>query len=164
MAGANGFRRVPQLGNANAGTSASFNYVLGKPYYWSVQAVDTAWAGSAFAAEANFKFVVAPAPVNGTNPVPGDVNGDGIVSQSELDQVLANYWPYSPFLYMTNVAGLGSTNITFALSNSTAGAFTAEFSTNLSSWFVLGPASPRYLIVDTNGVSGPQRYYRLRWP
>jgi len=101
MAAANGLRRVPRLGNANAGTSASFNYVLGKPYYWSVQAVDTAWAGSAFAADASFKFVVAPAPVNGTNAVPGDVNGDGIVSQAELDQVLANYWPYSPFLYMT---------------------------------------------------------------
>jgi len=42
---------------------------------------------------------------------------------------------------MTNVAGLGGTNVTFALSNSTAGAFSVEYTTNLSNWFLLGPAT-----------------------
>jgi hypothetical protein len=43
-----------------------------------------------------------------------------LVDQSELDAVLANYWPTSPWLQITNLAGLGATNITFALTNSNA--------------------------------------------
>ena len=42
---------------------------------------------------------------------------------------------------MTNVAGLGGTNVTFALTNSIAGAFSVEVTTNLSSWQFLGPAT-----------------------
>ena len=94
----------------------------------------------------------------------GDANGDGIVSQSELDAVLTNYWPNSPWLSLTNVAGLGGTNVTFALTNSTAGAFGVEYSTNLSNWIFLGPATPQYLFTDTNAPALPQRFYRLRWP
>lgn len=117
----------------------------------------------------------------GTDPgyVPGDTNGDAIVDSSELagvvahhgmvteddlDMVLSNYFPYSPWLQLTNVAGLGETNVTFALSNSTAGAFSMEMSTNLADWDYLGPATPRYEFTDTNAPAQPQRYYRLSWP
>ncbi len=65
---------------------------------------------------------------------------------------------------MTNVAGLGGTNVTFALSNSAAGAFSVEYTTNLSNWFLLGPALPRYLFTDTNAPALPHRYYHLCWP
>jgi hypothetical protein len=65
---------------------------------------------------------------------------------------------------MTNVAGLGGTNVTFALSNAPAGSFSVEYSTNLVNWFCLGPATPRYLFTDTNAPALPQRHYRLRWP
>ena len=65
---------------------------------------------------------------------------------------------------MTNVAGLESSNITFAIPNSTAGAFSVEYSTNLADWYFLGPATPRYGFHDTNAPAQPQRYYRLRWP
>jgi hypothetical protein len=94
----------------------------------------------------------------------GDLNGYRIVSQSELELILANYWPTSPWLYLTNVAGLGGTNVTFALSNSTAGAYSVEMSTNLVDWDYLGPATPLYQFFDTNAPALPQRYYRLRWP
>ena len=86
------------------------------------------------------------------------------MDQAELDAALANYWPYSPWLYMTNVAGLGGTNVTFALTNSTAGAFSVEFTTNFLDWLFLGPATPRYECTDTNAPAIPQRFYRLRWP
>ena len=76
----------------------------------------------------------------------------------------ANYLPTSPWLLMTNVAGLGGTNVTFALSNSTAGAFSVEYTTNFTNWYFLGPATPRYLFTDTDAAASPQRYYRLRWP
>jgi alpha-tubulin suppressor-like RCC1 family protein len=96
--------------------------------------------------------------------VPGDQNGDGIVSQSELETVYSSYVTNSPWLQMTNVAGLGASNITFSLSNSVLGAYSVEYSTNLANWFHLGAATPRYLFTDTNAATIPQRYYRLRYP
>ena len=97
-----------------------------------------------------------------TRAVPGDLNGDGTVSQSELDAVYANYAMNSPWLYMTNLAGLGGTNVTFSLSNSVLGAYTIEYSTNLTDWESLGLATPQYRFVDTNAPVTPQRFYRLR--
>jgi hypothetical protein len=62
------------------------------------------------------------------------------------------------------VAGLGETNVTFALTNSTAGAFSVECSTNLADWEYLGLATPLYQFLDTNAPVEPQHYYRLRSP
>jgi hypothetical protein len=62
------------------------------------------------------------------------------------------------------VAGLGGTNVTFALTNSTAGAFNVQYSTDLVNWYLLGPAMPRYLFTDTNAPAGPERFYRLQLP
>lgn len=160
-----GLRLVAEMGNMQQSRSwPSTALPVGQPLYWSVQAVDTAFAGSPFAAESSFMVLPAVVSITVTNLVPGDVNGDGVVTQAELDAVLANYLPTSPFLQMTNVAGLGGTNVTFALSNSTAGAFSVEVTTNLVDWNFLGPATPRYLFTDTNAPTNPQRYYRLRWP
>lgn len=59
-----GFRRVPQLGNAQ---ERLFSYVtnltVGTTYYWSVQAIDTAWAGGPFATETSFTITTPPPPV-----------------------------------------------------------------------------------------------------
>ena len=167
MSAANGFRCLPAPGNGQLGLSSTFSYALGTPYYWSVQAVDGAFAGSAFSSEGSFRVFQAPplvTPVTTTNLAPGDFNGDGLVSQSELNTVLSNYFPTSPWLYLTNVAGLGGTNVTFALNNSVAGDFSVEYTTNLADWYFLGPAIPRYLFTDTNAPAVPQRYYRLHWP
>lgn|GEM_PF-837705 len=51
---ATGFRRVPALGNADENLSWPLTNLPTGTYYWSVQAVDHAWAGSAFAAEKTF--------------------------------------------------------------------------------------------------------------
>jgi alpha-tubulin suppressor-like RCC1 family protein len=92
-----------------------------------------------------------------------NLNGNGSVNQTELNLVLSNYWSSNP-LYLADVVGLGGRNVTFALTNSTAGAFSVQYSTNLSDWYFLGPAIPRYLFTDTNAPAHPQRFYRLRWP
>jgi hypothetical protein len=92
------------------------------------------------------------------------LNGNGTVNQAQLNLVLASYYTNSPFLALTNVAGLGGTNVTFALSNSPAGAYSVQYSTNLVNWFYLGPATPRYLFIDTNAPAAPQRFYRLSYP
>ena len=89
---------------------------------------------------------------------------DLCLNASELNQVLADYYPNSPFLALTNVAGLGGTNVTFGVSNSVAGSFSVQYSTDLVNWFYLGPANPRYLFSDTNAPAVPQRYYRLTYP
>jgi hypothetical protein len=93
-----------------------------------------------------------------------NLNGNGTVNQAELNLVLSNYYENNPFLDMTNVAGLGGTNVTFALTNSTAGAYSVQYSTNLVNWFYLGPATPRYLFTDTNAPAVPRRFYRLSYP
>lgn len=178
MADSTGNRRLPSVGYHQG---RAFQPPFDQPIYWSVQSVDTAFAGSPFAAETSFRLN-SPFTSAASGPILGDSNGDGIVSQpefaavlanlngngivsqSELDLVLANYFPNGPFLQMTNVAGLGGTNVTFALTNSLAGAFSVEYSTNLTNWQLLGPATPRYLFTDTNAPAVPQRYYRLRWP
>jgi len=96
--------------------------------------------------------------------VPGDLNGDTIVDDGELNAVLSYYFPYSPWLELTNTAGLGGTNVTFALTGSMAGAFSVEYPTNLLDWLFLAPVTPRYEFTDTNAPAVPQRFYRLRWP
>lgn len=146
----NGRLQTPEMGNAGLRLSRRINGLpLSTPLFWSVQAVDNGFLGSAFAPEKNFMFTTSFIPTNGMT-VPGDVDGNGIVDQDELNAVLMNYFPHSPFLQMTNVAGLGSSNVTFALSNSTVGAFSVDYSTNLANWFFLGPAIPRYLFTDTS--------------
>jgi hypothetical protein len=53
MALTDGLRLLPALGNAQTGTNAVMNLPFGR-YYWSVQAVDTSFAGSPFAVEQQF--------------------------------------------------------------------------------------------------------------
>ncbi len=49
-----GFRRVVRMGNAQERLFSLLTNLSGGTYYWSVQAIDTAFAGGAFAAEASF--------------------------------------------------------------------------------------------------------------
>jgi len=128
------------------------------PYADTLVAFGTAPDGLTFS---NSVTVACP---RATVIIPGDLNVYGIVDQAELNAVLANYWPHSPWLLLTNMAGLGGENVTFSSSNATAGAFSVEYSTNLIDWQYLGPATPRYEFNDTNAPALPIRYYRLRWP
>jgi hypothetical protein len=165
LSASTGFRRVPQIGNAGHRLNITLNnYSLGTPYYWSVQAVDGGFAGSPFSAQSDFKILPVSVPATAPALIPGDLNGDGKVDQSELNIVLSNYWPHSPWIEMTNVAGLGTTNVQFALTNATGWNFSVEVSTNLMNWDFLGPAFPFYQFDDPAATNEPQRYYRLRWP
>jgi predicted nucleotidyltransferase len=55
---ANGLRRVPRLGSAQERTSWTVRLPVGS-YYWSVQALDAAYAGSSFGQEQTFEVLVA---------------------------------------------------------------------------------------------------------
>ncbi|MBI4917566.1 MAG: VCBS repeat-containing protein [Acidobacteria bacterium] len=53
-----GYRRLPALGNAQHGTTALVRSLAAGTYYWSVQAVDTSFAGSTFSSEGSFTVCV----------------------------------------------------------------------------------------------------------
>ena len=51
--GSNGYRRLPAVGNTNHNTSWDITLPGGNEYFWSVQAVDQGFSGSAFAGESS---------------------------------------------------------------------------------------------------------------
>jgi len=55
-----GYRQIPQLGNTNHDTLWTIKKLPEGFYYWSVQAIDHALAGSAFAEEAGFVIDLTP--------------------------------------------------------------------------------------------------------
>jgi len=61
-----GYRKIPKLGNTNHNNSWKIKNLPEGTYYWSVQAVDHAFAGSAFATEQSFTIDISPpaAPQN----------------------------------------------------------------------------------------------------
>ncbi|MBL7066980.1 MAG: VCBS repeat-containing protein [Candidatus Marinimicrobia bacterium] len=61
-----GYRKVVQLGNMNHCNSYILKSIPDGKYYWSVQAIDNAFAGSSWAAEDSFKIDTTPptAPQN----------------------------------------------------------------------------------------------------
>jgi hypothetical protein len=164
MSDTSGVRHVARLGNAQLGLSAAFRFESGTPYYWSVQAVDSTFAGSPFAPESSFKILPAAVSVMATNVVPGDTDGDGVVNTNELQTVLANYWQNNPWLQMTNPMKLTNGFFQFALTNNAVWNFSVQVTTNLMDWEFLGPAFPVYQFLDSESTNQPQRYYRLHWP
>ncbi|MCX6327499.1 MAG: FG-GAP-like repeat-containing protein, partial [Bacteroidia bacterium] len=64
----NGYRRIPAMGNAGLKNNG---YAIDKlapgKYYWSVQAVDQAYAGGAWATESSFLLLAAPVASAATN-------------------------------------------------------------------------------------------------
>jgi hypothetical protein len=94
----------------------------------------------------------------------GDVDGDGAVSQSELDAVLAHYWPNCPFLDITNTQALAGGRFLFELPNPGAWGFSVESTTDLVTWTTFTTAHPGYLFSDPTATNATPRAYRLRWP
>ncbi len=60
-----GYRKIPALGNTNHNTRWTIKNLSPGRYYWSVQAIDNAFAGSPFASEQSF---VIPEPNDTTPP------------------------------------------------------------------------------------------------
>jgi hypothetical protein len=58
-----GYRRIPKLGNTNHDTSWTIKNLSPGKYYWSVQTIDNAFAGSTFAIEKSFDIINNPPKV-----------------------------------------------------------------------------------------------------
>lgn len=161
MSGSDGRRRVPQMGNVQLVRSYQLvNLPLNKTIYWSVQSVDTAFAGSAFAPEASFRLNGFISAVSG--PVPGDLNGDGAVDETDLkaltSTVLSNQPPAFSEFHL-----LSTNEFEFSIVQIQSLGFSVRVSTNMVDWELL-PVTARFSFTDTNAFLLPQRYYRLRWP
>ncbi len=89
-----GYRKVPQLGNTNQNISRQIKNLTDGTYYWSVQAVDAGFMGSAFATEQTFTVDTTPpaAPANLTG-TPGDQQID-LHWTPNIEADLANYYLY----------------------------------------------------------------------
>jgi predicted nucleotidyltransferase len=72
-----GWRRVVQIGSAQHGVSATLRSLPAGTCYWSVQAVDSALAGSPFAGESSFTF--SPASISPTNAAFSPGGGSGSI-------------------------------------------------------------------------------------
>jgi hypothetical protein len=73
---ATGYRRVAQFGNTNHNTMWTIRNLPKAKYYWNVQAIDNAFAGSMFALEQTF--------VLGDTVWPGDTNNNRLVDQADV--------------------------------------------------------------------------------
>jgi hypothetical protein len=86
---ATGYRHLPQFGNT---THANFRWFAGLPegfYYWSVQAIDQAFAGSEFAPEASFVIDYQAPHISGVNaPATADSGTAIVVSAMVTDNIL----------------------------------------------------------------------------
>ncbi len=115
---ANGFRRVPKIGNAGHPNSFMIkNLSPGTTYYWSVQAVDNAFAGSAFATEQSFTVPPNRAPVV-ANAIPNQSLSVGTAFTRDLNSPAVFTDPDGDV--MTYSASSSATNIaTASVSGST---------------------------------------------
>jgi hypothetical protein len=97
---------------------------------------------------------------------PGDLNGDGRVSQGELLGVVSNFFATtSDKLIMTNSIALGRGLFQFGLTNNSGWNFSVLVSTNLIDWSPLSAsAQPVWQFLDPEGTNQPRRFYRIRWP
>jgi hypothetical protein len=72
-----GFRRLPQIGNAQQRRFSILTNLSAGTYYWSVQAVDSAFAGSAFAPEVHFSL---PGPGAATGAAGQITSGSAVLN------------------------------------------------------------------------------------
>jgi hypothetical protein len=115
-----GFRRLPQIGNAQERLSATVtNLTPGATYYWSVQAVDTNFAGSPFAPEASFTLkpslhIQSPSP--GTAVISWPAWAGNAILETSTSVAAGNSWQTvttppaaaDGMLFVTNAAANGT--------------------------------------------------------
>ncbi|MBI1925526.1 PD40 domain-containing protein [Candidatus Poribacteria bacterium] len=109
---ATGYRKVPQLGNTNHRNSWTIKNLPDGTYYWSVQAIDSAFAGSAFAAERSF-VIQRTAPDIAVTPTPGDYGNVTVGATSDKTFTVSN--PGTATLNVTSTTLTGTDASQFSI-------------------------------------------------
>ncbi|MFA4907850.1 MAG: FG-GAP-like repeat-containing protein [archaeon] len=85
-----GYRKVVQLGNMNHCNSYTLKGLPDGKYYWSVQAIDNAFAGSAFAPVDSF-VILPPVPtITSFSPTSGPVGTTVTITGTNFSPITAN--------------------------------------------------------------------------
>ncbi|MCB0079596.1 MAG: VCBS repeat-containing protein, partial [Caldilineaceae bacterium] len=115
LASPNGYRQVPGLGNVNQNTSLMLRNLPPGTYYWSVQSIDSSFAGSQFAQEESFALpsTVSPASVQVagtiTTPVALPVTFIVSVDPANITQPVTYTWQATGQTPITHTGGLSDT-------------------------------------------------------
>ncbi len=109
--GATGLRRIPDAGLIQRNSHVLQGLLPNVTYYWSVQAIDTAFAGSSFAGESSFRVNVAP------------VLGGAASNQAVNDNTTIN--PFAAFTVFDSDTPAQTLTVQVQLSTTANGAFTA---------------------------------------
>ncbi len=122
-----GLRLLPDLGNAQHGLTATLTILQPGVYYWSVQAIDTAFAGSSWATEATFEIeavsdlglskVVASTHVNPGDTITYTLTFSNTGNSSASGVVITDFLPAE--ITVQNVISSGDVAITRTLSSPT---------------------------------------------
>ena len=137
MALTNGLRLLPARGNAQAGTYALYSLpqlTSGRDYYWSVQAVDSSFAGSPFAAEGSFTI------------------GPRLINPIQYSSGVFEFYYTNRSVLVPNYEVLASTNLALPVVDWT----------RLGSAIPLG--NGLYRFTDIGAIGQPQRFYQLVSP
>ena len=148
MASPTGYRRVAQLGNVHQATTGVLRSLAAGTYYWSVQAIDTAFAGSAFSAESTFTYTPPTLSIDDVAVIEGDsgtVNAVFTVSlapasgqEVTVDYITTDGTAAAGSDYVATSgtlvfgAGVRTQPVTVAVNGDTDGEFDETFTVNLS--------------------------------
>ena len=117
-----GYRRIVQTGDASTNQRRLANLPPGN-YFWSVQAIDTAFAGSLFAAEST--FTVLPSPTAGPDAFSTPVNTPVTLAAAKL-----TLNDLDPNGYALMVTGVSSNSLQGGMVSLAAGLLTYAPATN----------------------------------
>ncbi len=159
MAADSGYRRLPAMGNLQLGTTAALGSLPPGTYYWSVQAIDSAFAGSVFAPERSVStgitiqsFTANPVLVapGGCSTLSWSVVGGGTVTLDGASVGAVgstNVCPSLTTTYVLVASGSGATvsrSVTVQVNDGTAG---------LGAPTVTSPTSGQTVVVTGVGFS-----------
>jgi hypothetical protein len=154
MAADSGRRRIAALGNAQQGTTATVNGLPPGTYFFSVQAVDTAFVGSAFAEEASFDVTCGYT----IDPTSASIGSDG--GSSSIDVTAPNGCPWTaqspdPWITITGGAsGDGNGTVSYSVAANTGGPRSGTINVG-GQTFAISQGAPCSYSVDPLTITAP---------